>query len=65
MTDDETIDKYKARLVFKGFRQKEGLDYFDTYLPMTSITLSRMLTALASTYGLKYSSNGFQNCILK
>ena len=29
--DAGTIDKYKARLVVKGFRQKEGLDYFDTY----------------------------------
>ena len=31
MKDDGTIDKYKARLIVKGFRQKEGLDYFDTY----------------------------------
>ena len=38
MKVDGTIDKYKARLVVKGFKQKEDLDYFDTYSPVTRIT---------------------------
>ena len=28
MKSDGTIDKYKARLVPKGFKQKESLDFF-------------------------------------
>ena len=50
---DGSIDKYKARLVVKGFRQKEGLDYFDTYSPVTRITSIRMLMAIASIHGLE------------
>ncbi|GJR34330.1 putative ribonuclease H-like domain-containing protein [Tanacetum coccineum] len=30
MKVDGTIDKFKDRLVIQGFRQKEGIDYFDT-----------------------------------
>ncbi|KAF3661707.1 hypothetical protein FXO38_11555 [Capsicum annuum] len=48
-----TIDKYKTRLVVKGFKQKEGLDYFDTYSPVTRITSIRMLIALAAVYDLE------------
>ncbi|GKF07094.1 retrotransposon protein, putative, ty1-copia subclass [Tanacetum coccineum] len=45
---DSTIDKYKARLVIKGFRQREGLDYFDTYSPVTRITSIRMVLVIAA-----------------
>ncbi|GJT61818.1 retrovirus-related pol polyprotein from transposon TNT 1-94 [Tanacetum coccineum] len=47
MKADGTIDKYKARLVIKGFRQRECLDYFDAYLPVTRITSIRMVLAIA------------------
>ncbi|GJU61456.1 isochorismate synthase, chloroplastic [Tanacetum coccineum] len=48
MKIDGTIDKYKARLAIKGFRQSEGLDYFDTYLPVTRITLIRMVLTIVT-----------------
>ena len=47
---DGTINKYKARLVAKDFTQKEGIDYFDIYSPISSITIIRVLIALASIY---------------
>ncbi|GJV93957.1 zinc finger, CCHC-type containing protein [Tanacetum coccineum] len=46
MKVDGTIDKFKARLVIQGFRQKEGIDYFDTYAPIARITTIILLLAL-------------------
>ncbi|GKF35078.1 calcineurin B-like protein 4, partial [Tanacetum coccineum] len=46
MKADGTIDKYKARLAIKGFRQQAGLYYFDTY--STQITSVRMILAIAA-----------------
>ncbi|GKD69080.1 zinc finger, CCHC-type containing protein [Tanacetum coccineum] len=34
---DGTIKKLKARLVIQGFKQKLGIDYFDTYAPVAHI----------------------------
>ena len=45
---DESIDKYKARLVIKGYKQTECLYYFDTYSPITRLNSRRMvLTTVA------------------
>ena len=53
MKPDGTIDKYNARLIVKGYRQQEGLDFFDTYSLVTRITSIRMLIALAAVHDLK------------
>nr|GEW15052.1 zinc finger, CCHC-type [Tanacetum cinerariifolium] len=45
MKVDGTIDKFKARLVIQGFRQKEGIDYCDTYASVAHITTIRFLLA--------------------
>ena len=50
---DGSIDKYKARLVIKGYRQREGLDYFDSYSPVTRINFIRMILAIASLQNLE------------
>ena len=53
MKADESIDKYKVKLVIKGYKQKEGLDYFDTYSPVTRISSIRMLIAIATIHNLE------------
>ncbi|GKB23733.1 retrovirus-related pol polyprotein from transposon TNT 1-94 [Tanacetum coccineum] len=45
---DINIEKFKARLVDKGFTQREELDYFDTYASVARTTTIRILIALAS-----------------
>ena len=50
---DGSIDKYKVRLVVKGYKQKEGVDYFDTYSPVTRITSIRMLMDIAVLHNLE------------
>ncbi|GJR93801.1 zinc finger, CCHC-type containing protein [Tanacetum coccineum] len=52
MKVDGTIDKFKARLVIQGFKQKEGIDYFDTYAPVARITTIRLLLTLALVHNL-------------
>jgi len=49
---DGLIEKYKARLVTKGFSQKPNTDYFDIFAPVTRISSIRVLLALASIHKL-------------
>ena len=50
LTVDGAIEKFKARLVAK---EKEGMDYFDTYAPVATIATIRTLIALASIYNFE------------
>jgi hypothetical protein len=49
---DDTIEKYKSRLVAKGYNQKEGEDFFDTYSHVARLTTIRVLLSFVTSYGL-------------
>ncbi|GJY49152.1 zinc finger, CCHC-type containing protein [Tanacetum coccineum] len=49
---NETIEKFKARLVIQGFRQKSRIYYFDTYAQVARISIIRLLIALASIHNM-------------
>jgi len=48
-----TIDKYKAKLVIKEFRQQDGVEHFDTYLPISRITSIQTLIVITTINKLK------------
>ena len=50
---DGSIDKSKTRLVIKGYKHTECLDYFDTYSPMMRINSIRMMLAIATLKNLE------------
>ena len=47
------IKKYKARLVDKGFAQKYGVDYEETFSPVAKMAIVRLILSLLVAQGWK------------
>ena len=45
---DGSIDRYKACLMAKGFTQTYGIDYLETFAPVSRLNTIRILLSLAA-----------------
>jgi hypothetical protein len=65
MKVDGSNNKYNIRLLVKGYKQKEGLDYFDIYSPIIRITSIHMLIVIAALNNLKIHQIDVKTVFLK
>lgn len=53
LRSDSTIERYQARLVEKGFTQKFGIDFHETFSPAVKMTTVRTIINVAASRGWK------------
>lgn len=53
LNEDGKVDKYKARLVVKGYAQEEGIDYDEVFAPVARWDTIRILLAVSAQRGWK------------
>ena len=58
------IEKYKARVVAKGYMQVEGIDYYETFAPVACLASIRIILAIAAQYGWKIDTFDFHSAFL-
>lgn len=50
---DNTLERKKARLVGRGFAQRYGIEFTETYAPVVRMSSIRIITALSASLGLE------------
>lgn len=58
------IEKYKARLIARGFTQAHGVDYTDTFAPVAKLASIRTILAIAAQNNWPIEVFGFNSAFL-
>jgi hypothetical protein len=61
---DGSIDKYKGRIVAKGYAQREGIDYTETFAPTARFGALRTVIALAALEDWELESEDISTAFL-
>jgi hypothetical protein len=61
---DDSVDCYKARLAAKGFSQRPGIDFDETFAPTTKWAALRAIFAIAALEDLELESIDISNAYL-
>jgi hypothetical protein len=61
---DSSADRYKARLLAKGFRQRYNIDYEDTFSPVVKAAIIRIVLSIAISRGWCLRQLDVQNAFL-
>ncbi|KAL7292520.1 hypothetical protein TKK_0014093 [Trichogramma kaykai] len=61
---DSTLERRKARLVIKGFAQKEGIDYTETFSPVARFETIRTIISIAAKNNLSLSQFDIKTAFL-
>lgn len=58
------IERYKARVVAKGYTQKHGINYGDTFAPIEKITTIRILVCITTNRDWPSNQSDVKNAFL-
>lgn len=64
LDEHNQISKFKSRLVVRGYSQEAGIDFFETFAPVSKGKTLKVLLSLAAQYKLKIKQLDFKNAFL-
>jgi Reverse transcriptase (RNA-dependent DNA polymerase) len=62
---DGSIERYKARLVIQGFRQRYGIDYVDVFAPVVRASTVRWFFSLVASADLECHTIDIKNAFIQ